>query len=249
MPAYQTPPASGGSAVGSGSGSAGQLNANQSAFAAELVKQTGLDGRVVAAWLLAEEPKSAAKAPNGANNWLNIGDTGSGNFGGANSAWSDPVTAADLTAAWLKGQSMPGFGKASAGILRILSSAGQSPQAQIHALQTSGWAGSGYTSLPSIYNSIDKSTVDAVGHAVTSAVTAPINAAKDAANAVGDVGSAVGQIATLLTSAQFWLRVGEGIAGVLLIYLGLHALTGQSSSVGGQARHVKTKVKVVPVPL
>lgn len=68
-----------------------------------------------------------------------------------------------------------------------------------------------------------------------------ITAVQNAANTVGDVGSAVGSIATLLTSAQFWIRLGEAIAALLLLYLGLHALTGNSSSVGDQAKHVRTR--------
>jgi hypothetical protein len=58
--------------------------------------------------------------------------------------------------------------------------------------------------------------------------------------------SGIDAIAALLTSTQFWLRLGEGIAAVLLIYLGLHALTGQSSSAGQQVKHV---TRVVPIPL
>lgn len=40
---------------------------------------------------------------------------------------------------------------------------------------------------------------------------------------------------------SFIVRAGEAIAAVLLLYLGLHALTGQSSSLGAQASHVKTR--------
>jgi hypothetical protein len=58
--------------------------------------------------------------------------------------------------------------------------------------------------------------------------------------------SGIDAIAALLTNTQFWLRLGEGIAAVLLIYLGLHALTGQSSSAGQQVKHV---TRIVPVPL
>lgn len=47
-----------------------------------------------------------------------------------------------------------------------------------------------------------------------------------AANAVGDTASAVGRIADLVTSSSFWIRFGEAIAGILLLLLGLRALTG-----------------------
>jgi hypothetical protein len=225
---------------------ASQLNDNQSQFAAELAGKTGLSGTVIAAWLLAEEPKSASAAPWGANNWLNIGGPQLGPQIASNTAWADPTTAADLTASWLNGSSIPGFGKAVGGELDIIKSASKSDADQIKAIQASGWAGpNSYPNLPSLYHSIDKSTSQAITDAakkVTGAVSGVVNTA-------GDVASGIGNIATLLTSTEFWLRVGEAIAGVLLIYLGLHALTGQSSSIRGQGQHIKTKVKVVPVPL
>jgi hypothetical protein len=217
------------------------LNNNQSQFAAELVQKTGLDGAVVAAWLLAEQPKSSARAPNGANNWLNIGATGSGNFAGSNPAWTDPVKAADLTAAWLSGASIPGFGTASPHIQAILHSAGQSADTQIKAIQTSGWAASGYPTLASIYHNVTASpgTLSPIGSAVSSA-------AGTVAGAVTGAVGGIANIAQLVTSTAFWLRIGEGLLGVLLLYLGLHALTGQSSSVGQQAKHV---TRIVPLPV
>lgn len=144
-----------GGAASLGSAAAGQLNKSQQSFATELAAKTGLDVNVIAAWLLAEEPASAAQAPNGANNWLNVGDTGSGNFGGSAAAWANPVSAADATAAWLAGgNAIPGYGTASPGIRSILSTAGQPPAAQITAIQHSGWAASGYPDLPQVYTSV-----------------------------------------------------------------------------------------------
>ena len=112
---------------------------------------------MVSAWLLAEENGSAASSRQAANNndWLNIGYTDSGTYGSSDSIWSDPTAAADATAGWLKGQNtIPGYGKASGGIQAILSTAGQAPQAQIAAIQHSGWASSGYPSLPGLYASL-----------------------------------------------------------------------------------------------
>lgn len=63
-------------------------------------------------------------------------------------------------------------------------------------------------------------------------------------NVVTSVGGSLGQIASLVTSTSFWLRIGEGIAAILLIYLGLHALTGQSSTAGQQVKHV---TRIIPV--
>jgi hypothetical protein len=136
---------------------AGKLTSGQAEFASRLASQTGLDPNVIAAWLLAEESGSAATSRQSANNndWLNIGYTDSGTFGSSDSIWSNPDSAADATAGWLKGQNtIPGYGTASAGIRAILRTAGQSPQAQIAAIQQSGWASSGYSDLPALYQQV-----------------------------------------------------------------------------------------------
>jgi hypothetical protein len=138
-------------------GATSQLTSTQQQFASRLSAQTGLDAGVVSAWLLAEESGGAAQSRQAANNndWLNIGYTDSGTYGSADSVWSNPVTAADATAGWLKGQNtIPGYGKASSGVQAILGTAGQAPSAQISALQNSGWASSGYPSLPSLYQQV-----------------------------------------------------------------------------------------------
>ena len=138
-------------------GASGQMTTGQQRFASRLAADTGLDPSVVSAWLLAEESGSAAGSRQASNNndWLNIGYTDSGTYGSSDSIWSDPTAAADATAGWLKGQNtIPGYGTASGGIQAILSTAGQTPQAQIAAIQNSGWASSGYPSLPGLYSSL-----------------------------------------------------------------------------------------------
>jgi hypothetical protein len=138
-------------------GAQSQLTSGQQQFASRLAAQTGLDPSVISAWLLAEESGGAARSRQAQNNndWLNIGYTDSGTFGSADSIWSNPITAADATAGWLKGQNtIPGYGTASSGIQAILGTAGQPPAAQIAALQNSGWASSGYPSLPSLYQQL-----------------------------------------------------------------------------------------------
>jgi hypothetical protein len=133
------------------------LTSAQQTFATRLAADTGLDSGVVSAWLLAEESGGAAVSRQAANNndWLNIGYTDGGTYGSADSVWSDPSSAADATAGWLKGQNtIPGYGTASSGIQSILSTAGQAPQTQISALQNSGWASSGYPSLSSLYQQV-----------------------------------------------------------------------------------------------
>jgi hypothetical protein len=130
------------------------LTSDQQQFASRLAADTGLDPSVVSAWLLAEESGGAAQSRQSQNNnnWLNIGYTDSATYGSSDSIWSDPVAAADATAGWLKGQNtIPGYGAASSGIQAILSTAGQPAATQIAALQNSGWASSGYPSLPSLY--------------------------------------------------------------------------------------------------
>lgn len=138
-------------------GAQSQLTSAQQQFASRLAADTGLDPSVVSAWLLAEESGGAAQSRQAQNNndWLNIGYTDSGTYGSADSVWGNPVTAADATAGWLKGQNtIPGYGTASSGIQGILSTAGQPASVQIAALQNSGWASSGYPSLPSLYQQL-----------------------------------------------------------------------------------------------
>jgi hypothetical protein len=133
------------------------LTSNQQQFAARLAADTGLNIQVIGAWLLAEESAGAAQSRQSAgnNDWLNIGYTDSGTYGASDSVWSNPTTAADATAGWLKGQNtIPGYGTASAGVQAILTTAGQSPATQIAALQHSGWASSGYPSLPALYQQV-----------------------------------------------------------------------------------------------
>jgi hypothetical protein len=130
------------------------LTSDQQQFASRLAGDTGLDPGVVSAWLLSEESGGAAVSRQSANNndWLNIGYTDSATYGSSDSIWSNPTTAADATAGWLKGQNtIPGYGTASGGIQAILQTAGEDPSTQIAALQNSGWASSGYPDLPSLY--------------------------------------------------------------------------------------------------
>jgi hypothetical protein len=151
-----TPTAATGGA-GLPAGASSTLTSDQQQFASRLSADTGLDPGVVSAWVLAEESGGAAGARQSASNndWLNIGYTGSGTFGSGDSVWSDPVSAADATAGWLKGQNtIPGYGTASSGVQAILSTAGMAPTDQIAALQRSGWAASGYPQLASLYQQV-----------------------------------------------------------------------------------------------
>jgi hypothetical protein len=133
------------------------MTPGQRVFANQLAAETGLHPQVIASWMLAEQSSTAAQSRESANNhnWLNIGYTDSGTYGSTASVWSDPAAAAHATAGWLKGQdTVDGYGRASAGVQSILGTAGQSPEAQIAALQRSGWASSGYPDLPALYRQI-----------------------------------------------------------------------------------------------
>lgn len=140
--------------VGTAGPGASNFSTNQRLFANRLAADTGLDINVILAWMQDEQPPGSASAPNGANNWLNVGSTDSGFLGGNNPAWSNPITAADETSTWLHGNSIFGYPAPVAGIRAILSTAGQAAAAQIRAIQTSGWASSGYPELMQIYQGI-----------------------------------------------------------------------------------------------
>ncbi|MGH2896638.1 MAG: hypothetical protein ACRDPM_25690, partial [Solirubrobacteraceae bacterium] len=119
------------------------LTSGQQTFVARLSSLTGLNTRVVAGWVLAEESGSAAQGRESASNfnWLNIGyfDSGTGAIAHA-TPFSNPVSAAEQTAKFLKGE----WGGASTGIRDILKTVGQPPDNQIMAIANSGWASSHY---------------------------------------------------------------------------------------------------------
>jgi len=131
------------------------LTNGQETFAAHLAQLTGLSPRVVAAWELAEESGGPAQARQAASNfnWLNIGyfDSGPGQMA-FNNAFSDPVTAAEQTAKFLKGD----WGGASASIRAILSTVGQSPEQQMSAIANSDWASSHYYGGSSLRGTFDE---------------------------------------------------------------------------------------------
>jgi hypothetical protein len=148
---------------GSGTGGVGSLpknadvhlSKNQQQFAARLQADIGLEPCVICGWLLSEESGKPAQAPNGANNWLNIGAFDSGNWaGGKAPVWNTPVSGADATASFILGKQVNGVNApshASSGITNgITGAVGKSINAQITALQTCGWATSGYPNLPQV---------------------------------------------------------------------------------------------------
>lgn len=192
------------------------LNAAQATFAQRLAQDVGLDAAVVQAWVLSEEPASAASAPNGANNWLNIGafDAGGWAGGGAN-VWGDPTTAADATAAFILGHPVNGVSaplSAAPGIRAIAGTAGQSPSAQVQAIQHSGWASSGYPNLPSVLSGVQGSGVQAP------APTAP-SAAAAGSGGLGSIQSGLGSIAGVPIAGVF-VVLGGVLLGVVALWAG-----------------------------
>lgn len=115
------------------------LTPGQRIFAQRLASRTGLNSRVISAWMLAEEsgPAAARRQAQGNHNWLNIGyfDSGPGTIT-KSGEFHDPRAAADATAKFLEGK----WGGASSGIRGILSARGASPREQIARIAGSGWA-------------------------------------------------------------------------------------------------------------
>lgn len=132
----------------------------QQAFIGTYSRLTGLNPGVVSAQVAAEEPVGAKSGYHGTQDWLNVGITDSGPMGAGNPAWRNPVQAAKLAAAWATGKKpVPGFGTAAPSIVNAIhSTAGKSPQAQIAALQRSGWASSGYPNLPALFSQYGHNT-------------------------------------------------------------------------------------------
>jgi hypothetical protein len=149
--------------AGGGSGGGGNgalpknstsLNAKQRQFASRLQANIGLEPAVICGWVISEEPASATCAPNGCNNWLNIGAFDAGGWaGGGADVWSDPTKGADATTSFITHKAVNGINApfyAGASIPNIPKSAGKGVDAQVTAIQTSGWASSGYPNLASV---------------------------------------------------------------------------------------------------
>lgn len=203
--------------VGGGNVTSSLLNRNQQVFGSIVSQNTGLDPNVVAAWIHSEEPASSSSAPNGANNWLNIGSTDSGYIGGSNSFWNDPQSAGAFTAQWIQGKPEPGYGTASAGIQAIMSTAGQSPQAQIAAIQGSGWASSGYPNLPAVYQAVLNSPgVSQPSTTKSPYGTATTNKNVSAADSWQQIQASTGTKAAPTTSNALQIGTLAGVAEIAL---------------------------------
>lgn len=142
----------------------------QVTFIQQLAANAGLDPGVVAAWVYAEENGAAAQSrqASGYHDWLNIGwtDTGRAQIT-FDPAWNNVTAAANATANWLGGRFGQQYGYvAASSIQKILGAAGSSPAAQIQAIQSSGWASSGYPLLAQVYGELDPTLKKSLGAGV-----------------------------------------------------------------------------------
>ena len=189
------------------------LTANQETFAQTLAKQTGLNLNVVRAWVLQENGGGSA---NGANNWLGLGITGSGSYGTSSPVWTNPVSAAIATAQWIKGAAFPGYGVAAPAIQAIAKTAGESPSAQIAAIQVpssqGGWSGKGEPDLPTLYTQLTGSPIT-----VTASPNAPATPTVSSAPAPAPAPArrATGCQAASTSQPGFWKKAGLTIALVI----------------------------------
>lgn len=180
------------------------LTPGQSQFVQHLAANTGLNPGVLTSWVLAEESGGAAQQRQASNNhnWLNIGyfDSGPGAIAHA-AAFSNPVSAANATAKFLKGQ----WGGASGGIQGILHTVGSNPMTQISAIANSGWASSHYnngSTLRSLFSQYGGSKLGSVAQqrGGTTAVTTPT--VTNAGLSGGQVDTNSAGIAALLSAAN-----------------------------------------------
>lgn len=211
---------------------------NQNAFITAFAIDSGLDPRVVAAWVASEQPiGNDYPVGHRDQNWLNIGLTDNKWYQQEN--WGTATVAGVKSSRWMKGEySVKGFGRSAPSIRAIAKTAGKSAEEQIAAIQRSGWASSGYGGrLGDVYNRIERDggSIPIIGPA--------ISGVKDAAGAVGDVGAVFAKFFTLLTSKEFWLMAGKIIAGTALVLLGLSRITNIGSAAAFTGRFAKAKAK------
>ena len=103
--------------------------------------------------MLAEESGGAAQSRQSAHNndWLNIGYTDSGTYGASDAIWSNPITAADATAGWIKGQdTIPGYGGHPRPDPAIVNRRAVTA-ASVSTIENSGWASGGYPAFAQLF--------------------------------------------------------------------------------------------------
>jgi len=137
-----------------------ELTIGQEIFAARLVQLTGLDASAVRAWVYTKQDGGAEPAELGArwyedgpsfyegqpyHNWLNVGvesleDLALAENGSHHPVWSNPVIAANATAAWLRGEeAVPGCPAAPAALTALLAMRNEPGDVQLEAIRDSGF--------------------------------------------------------------------------------------------------------------
>lgn len=220
----------------------------QKLFATYFAGYTGLALPVVEAWLLNEQPPGQPSKP-GSNNWLNIGYTDAGpNSEYAPIASGKPQAAARASAEWLK-KNQPS----------ILSSVGKSQVQQASAIINSDWASSHYgynvskflgivsggessTENASILGEIPgpqqpflKSLESLGGGPLGKGLPNPLSGIEEGVNAV----KTTGELIQALTEPKTWVRIGEGVVGLIIILSAMKTLSkkyGPSRVVVGQGK-------------
>ena len=184
-----------------------RLTPGQETFTAHLSQLTGLSPRVIAAWALAEESGGAAQQRQAQSNfnWLNIGyfDSGAGQMA-FDKTFGDPVSAAEQTAKFLKGE----WGGASPLIRAILSSVNKSPDEQMSAIANSDWASSHYGGGANLHG-----TYQELGDLKVQGVAAN-QSASPGALAVGAAGAASVPVPVAGAPAAGVQAAGVQVAGV-----------------------------------
>lgn len=220
----------------------------QKLFATYFAGYTGLSLPVVEAWLLNEQPPGSPSKP-GSNNWLNIGYTDAGpNSEYAPIANGKPQAAAKASAEWLK-KNQPS----------ILSSVGKSQVEQASSIINSDWASSHYgydvSKFLGIVSGGENSTENAsllgdAGKALLGPAGIPLELGKGllegkVPNPIKPIEEGVSAVKTTgefiqaLTEPKTWVRMGEGIVGLIVILSALKTLSkkyGPSRVVVGQGK-------------
>lgn len=201
----------------------------QKEFAKEFTRVTGLNSSVVVAWMLHEQP--VGQSAKGGNDWLNI-EAGKRGGSGPNSAESNyveklsPTQAADYTARWIA-ENQPS----------ILRARGKGTAAEVSAIESSGFAGSKYgNAAPEEFLSAAKNAgffeedIEELDKSFGLPSEGPVKFAKKIEGPIKTTEegiSGIGEFLDALSEPETWLRIAEGVGGVLLLFIALKQLSSR----------------------
>lgn len=198
----------------------------QKEFAKEFARVSGLNPSVVVAWMLHEQPPG--QSAKGGNDWLNI-EAGKRGGSGPNSAEAGyvegltPAQAADYTARWIA-ENQPS----------ILRARGKGTAAEVSAIESSGFAGSKYGNVsPEEFLSAAKNAgffeedieepIEKLDKAFGLPSEGPVKFVKKVEAPVKDTE----EFFSAISEPDTWLRVAEGLGGILLLYIALKQLSSR----------------------